>query len=59
MEGDSVYFSRRAQAERDAASKAADDTARNIHLEMAERYDDLAAAIEMAQSQPDKLARAG
>ncbi len=45
MEGDSVYFRRRAEAERDAASKAANDTARNIHLEMAERYDELASAI--------------
>ena len=45
MEGDAVYFSRRAQAERDAASKAANDSARNIHLEMAERYDELASAL--------------
>jgi len=45
MEGDSVYFRRRAEAERDAASKAANETARNIHLEMAERYDEMASAI--------------
>ncbi len=45
MEGDAVYFSRRAKEERDRASKAAHDTARNIHLELAERYDEMASAI--------------
>lgn len=45
MEGDAVYFSRRAQEERDAASQAPHATARQIHLEMADRYDELAAAM--------------
>ncbi len=45
MEGDSLYFSRRAVEERAAAMKAAHPGAREAHLELATRYDDLAAAL--------------
>jgi hypothetical protein len=45
MEGDATYFRRRARDERLAAMKALHPVARAAHLEMAERYDDLAAAI--------------
>ena len=45
MERDAAYFSRRAQEERDAARKAGNETARNIHLEMAQRYDELASTV--------------
>ena len=50
MEIDIIYFSRRAQEERLAAMSAADLRARQVHLEMAERYDGLAARIEMRLS---------
>jgi hypothetical protein len=46
MEGDGIYFGRRANEERVAAMKAAHPRARNAHLEMADRYHDLAVAIE-------------
>jgi|KBSSwiStaDraftv2_1062776.scaffolds.fasta_scaffold950845_1 hypothetical protein len=59
MESDAAYFSRRAQEERRAAQTAAHETARQLHLEMADRYDGLAAAIEGRQSGPAKLASAG
>lgn len=45
MEGDAVYFRRRAREEREAAAKAPHPDARRAHLEMAERYEDIAAAI--------------
>ena len=45
MEGDVTYFSRRASDERDAAMRSADLWARQAHLVMAERYQDLANAI--------------
>jgi len=45
MEGDAAYFSRRAREERLAANNAVSPSAREAHLEMAERYDQLAAAI--------------
>ena len=45
MEGDVVYFSRRAKEERSAASNASHATARQAHLDMANRYEELAAAI--------------
>jgi len=45
MEGDVVYFGRRANEERIAAMKAPHPQARKAHLEMAERYADLATAI--------------
>jgi hypothetical protein len=45
MEGDSIYFGRRASEERIAAMKAPHPRARKAHLELADRYDDLATAI--------------
>ena len=49
METDVDYFTRRAAEERRAAMKAAHPTAREAHLEMAERYAELAGAIEAHQ----------
>jgi hypothetical protein len=46
MNGDAIYFRSRASDERAAASKADHSAARQAHLDMAHRYDDLAAAIE-------------
>jgi hypothetical protein len=46
MEGDTAYFRRRASDERAAAMKAPHPRARETHLELAGRYDDLANAIE-------------
>jgi hypothetical protein len=45
MEGDANYFSQRARQERVAAMKAAHPQARQSHLELAERYEELAGAI--------------
>jgi len=45
MDGDSVYFSRRGSEERRAATTAADPRARQAHLDLADRYEQLAAAI--------------
>ena len=45
MEGDGIYFGRRANEERVAAMKAPHPRARKAHLEMADRYEDLATAI--------------
>jgi hypothetical protein len=45
MEPDKVYFSRRAAEERSAAANTAHQSARQAHLELAHRYDDLARAI--------------
>jgi hypothetical protein len=44
-EGDGIYFGRRASEERVAAMKSPHPQARKAHLEMANRYDDLATAI--------------
>jgi hypothetical protein len=52
MESDVSYFQRRADEEFAAANSAASPHARAVHLEMAERYSQLAAAIEEAT---DKL----
>jgi hypothetical protein len=46
MEGDFTYFSRRAQEEREAAMRNPHPTARRAHIDMAERYAELATAIE-------------
>lgn len=46
MEADTTYFRRRASDERAAAMKAAHLGARDAHLELAGRYEDLANAIE-------------
>ena len=45
IEGDAAYFTRRAQEERLAAMKAPHPAARQAHVELAERYRDLAASI--------------
>ena len=45
MEDDATYFSRRASEERTVAMKAAHPSARRAHLELAQRYDDLARSI--------------
>ena len=45
MDRDSDYFSRRAAEEREAAMKAPHPTARQAHVELAQRYDELATAI--------------
>jgi hypothetical protein len=42
MELDKAYFSRRAQEERIAATKATHRGAREAHLDLAGRYEDLA-----------------
>ena len=49
MESDFIYFSRRAQEEREAAMRNAHPSARRAHLEMATRYDELAVAIDKHQ----------
>ena len=41
MEDDKNYFDRRAQQERVAAMTAADERARQAHLELADRYSEL------------------
>ena len=46
MEGDSEYFSRRAVEERTAASEATHPAAKRAHEELADRYEDLARAVE-------------
>lgn len=45
MDGDLFYFCRRAEEELAAATRAAHPRARLAHLEMAERYHDLASGI--------------
>jgi len=45
MEDDQAYFKRRATEARAAALAALDERARAAHLGMAERYEDLSAAI--------------
>ena len=50
MDKDTSYFRRRAGEERIAAMKAANASARQAHLEMADRYDERAKAIISHQS---------
>jgi hypothetical protein len=45
MEADVTYFNRRAAEERAAAMASADLRVRQVHLDMAERYQDLANGI--------------
>jgi tRNA (Thr-GGU) A37 N-methylase len=45
METDTGYFRRRASEERTAALQARDTRARNAHIELAERYEDLIRGI--------------
>jgi len=51
MEGDANYFIRRANEERLAAMKAVHPAARQAHLKMAERYDEMAGGIADYQLQ--------
>ncbi|HUP67954.1 MAG TPA: hypothetical protein VM145_07065 [Sphingomicrobium sp.] len=46
MEKDFIYFNRRAQEEREAAMKAIHPQARRAHLQLANRYMNLANKIE-------------
>jgi len=46
MENNAGYFARRASEERQAALKCAHATAREAHLSLAKRYDELANASE-------------
>jgi hypothetical protein len=52
MDSDVVYFRRRASEERTAALQARHLQARQAHLEMAERYEDLVRAIVAPDRQP-------
>ena len=45
MKGDATYFARRALEERNAASKAAHPAAKRSHIQMAEHYEGMGAAI--------------
>ena len=47
MESDAIYFDRRAREERAAAAKSTSSGARQSHLVMAERYEELASALEI------------
>ena len=49
MESDASYFGRRANEERTAAIKSADPNARQSHLLMAKRYEELISAIQAHQ----------
>ena len=57
MHGDANYFIRRANEERLAAMKAAHPSARQAHLKMAARYDELAGGI--ADYQPQSVQSGG
>jgi len=53
MENTQRYFMRRAAQERSAANRAADAKARDAHLELAERYQELVqSAGGAAEQQP-------
>ena len=54
MEDDFAYYGRRAADERVAAMKAAHLTARQAHIDLADRYEDLATQIE-AQLTADQV----
>jgi hypothetical protein len=49
LEGDATYFRQRASDERTAAMAASHPAARRAHRELAERYDDVASAIESGE----------
>lgn len=60
MESDTLYFLRRARQERRAAISASHPDARNAHLTMALRFEELAEAIERSEqrwSAPTSLNR--
>lgn len=60
MESDAVYFNRRAHEERVAATNAVHPTARHAHLQMADRYAELATAIRSSEHQAhDNFAEVG
>jgi hypothetical protein len=46
MDTDATYFFSPAREERAAAAKAAHPTARDAHLDMANRYEEFASAID-------------
>ena len=50
MQDDAAYYRTRAQEEIDAAMAAEPTAARKAHLELAERYRDLAAALDRVNS---------
>ena len=54
MESDSMFFARRASDERAAAIRAKHPSARRAHLELAERHQDIADAIEAHYTLPRK-----
>ncbi len=45
MEAETAYLLRRAREEREAATKAAHPAARQAHLELAQRYEEMASSI--------------
>jgi len=51
FERDVDYFQRRAAEERSAADRATSEGARNAHLDLAQRYDELAQGIDAQQGQ--------
>ena len=51
MESDLAYFRRRASDERTAALEARQSEARRLHVEMAERYEDLVRGIVASHQQ--------
>ncbi len=51
MQGDAVYFRHRATEERAAAETAGHPAARQAHIDMAERYEDLATSIAARETQ--------
>jgi hypothetical protein len=50
MESDKSYFARRAAEERAAAERAPHPGAKHSHMEMALRYDDMAAATSVPEN---------
>ena len=55
MEADLVYFRRRASEERTAALQVRDGRARQAHVELAERYEDLVRGIANEERRPGQL----
>ena len=50
MEADLAYYRRRSAEEAAAAAATADTRVRRVHLDLAQRYSDRIATIEMQQS---------
>ena len=57
MESDLSYFARRAEEERRAATRAKLEVARQAHLDLASRYEDLGQAIVAHARQPARSHR--